>query len=171
MNTVKVHLLNGSVLDDVNIRLNQWLTDFELPCFAQIRRNILVNLKHVSGFRPDTGRTDAHLLLFKDNPDELPIGANYFAEFKAAKKRLEMAANGALDQKLEAYVAIQKAYAEAISNYQGAWVPQIVTGNGGNSAAGSGAQQMIDLLSIKTAKDLGIDMSIAGADKTVTKKP
>jgi hypothetical protein len=86
----------------------------------------------------------------------------------AEKKRLEMEANGALDQKLEAYVAIQKAYAEAIGAYQGAWVPQIVTSTAG-SVAGSGAQQMIDLLSVKAAKDLGLDMAIAGAAKTAGK--
>lgn len=83
----------------------------------------------------------------------------------AEKKRLEMEANGALDQKLEAYVSIQKAYAEAIGNYKGAWVPQIVTGGVGSQAA-SGAQQMIDLLSVKAAKDLGIDMSIQGKAQT-----
>lgn len=87
----------------------------------------------------------------------------------AEKKRLEMEANGALDQKLDAYVAIQKAYADAIGNYQGAWVPQIVTGTAG-SVAGSGAQQLIDLLSVKTAKDLGLDMAIEGMAKTGSKK-
>lgn len=83
----------------------------------------------------------------------------------AEKKRLEMEANGALDQKLEAYVAVQKAYADAIGQYQGAWVPQIVTGGAGGQAA-SGAQQLIDLLSVKTARDLGLDMSIVGVAKT-----
>lgn len=86
----------------------------------------------------------------------------------AEKKRLEMAANGALDQKLEAYVKIQGYYAEAMGKYTGAWVPQIVTGSSAGQA-GSGAQQMIDLLSIKAAKDLGISMTIEGADKTVNK--
>lgn len=46
-------------------------------------------------------------------------------------------------------------------------MPQFVTGGG--AAAGSGAQQMIDLLSIKAAKDLGIDMSIQGAANTAKK--
>ncbi len=87
----------------------------------------------------------------------------------AEKKRLEMEANGALDQKLEAYVTIQKAYADAIGAYQGAWVPQIVTGATGSNA-GSGSQQLIDLLSVKTARDLGLDMSIAGAAQTAGKK-
>ena len=88
----------------------------------------------------------------------------------AEKKRLEMQANGALDQKLEAYVSIQKAYAEAIGTYKGNWVPQIVTGGSAGGLAGSGAQQMIDLLSIKAAKDLGINMAIEGTAQTSGKQ-
>ena len=68
------------------------------------------------------------------------------------------------------YVSIQKAYAEAIGAYKGAWVPQICTSGGAGSAAGSGAQQMIDLLSVKAAKDLGINMSIEGAAQTTGKQ-
>lgn len=78
----------------------------------------------------------------------------------AERKRLEMQANGALDQKLAAYVEIQKAYAQAISDYKGNWVPQVVTGGNGQSVAGSGANQLIDLLGVKAAKDLAIDLSI-----------
>ncbi|MCX7088202.1 MAG: hypothetical protein NTV00_09140 [Methylococcales bacterium] len=44
-------------------------------------------------------------------------------------------------------------------------MPQIVTGTAGSNA-GSGAQQLIDLLSVKTARDLGLDMSVAGVAKT-----
>lgn len=88
---------------------------------------------------------------------------------EAEKKQLVMNADGALDQKLAAYVEIQQAYAAAIQNYKGDWVPHIVTGAAGSAAAGSGAQQMIDLLSIKAARDLGIDMSIQGAANTAKK--
>jgi regulator of protease activity HflC (stomatin/prohibitin superfamily) len=77
----------------------------------------------------------------------------------AEKQRLVMAANGALDAKLEAYVKIQQAYATAISDYKGNWVPQIITG-GGNTGAGSGATQMLETLQLKALKDLGLDMTI-----------
>lgn len=77
----------------------------------------------------------------------------------AERKKLEMSANGALDAKLEAYVQIQKAYADAIATYKGAWVPAYVSGNG-NSTAGSGAAQLIDMLSAKTAKELAIDLTV-----------
>lgn len=86
-------------------------------------------------------------------------------EGNAKKKQLEMEANGALDAKLDAYVKIQGYYAEAIKGYTGAWVPQIVTG-GSNAQAGSGATQMMEMLSLKAAKDLGIDMKVQGTDKT-----
>ena len=86
-------------------------------------------------------------------------------EGEAQKKQLIMNADGALDKKLDAYVEIQKAYASAIENYKGNWVPSYVAG-GTSLPAGSGAQQMIDLLSIKAAKDLGLDMGITGAGNT-----
>lgn len=78
----------------------------------------------------------------------------------AERKRLEMAANGALDAKLDAYVQIQKAYAEAISSYKGAWVPTYVSGGSGNAVAGSGASQLIEMLSAKTAKELTLDLTV-----------
>ncbi|TAN51848.1 MAG: hypothetical protein EPN21_05565 [Methylococcaceae bacterium] len=88
---------------------------------------------------------------------------------EAEKKQLVMNADGALDQKLAAYIEIQKAYAAAIENYKGNWVPQIVSGGANGAVAGSGAQQMIDLLSIKAARDLGLDMAIQGAANTAKK--
>jgi hypothetical protein len=84
----------------------------------------------------------------------------------ATKKKLIMDADGALNSKLDAYVKIQEAYADAISKYTGAWVPTYISGGTGNTVSGSGAQQLIDMLSIKTARDLGLDMSVQGQDKT-----
>lgn len=82
-------------------------------------------------------------------------------EGDAGKQRLVMQANGALEQKLAALVEINKAYADAIQNYKGNWVPGVVMGGSSEkSIAGSGAQEMIQLLTIKAAKDLGLDMSV-----------
>jgi len=81
-------------------------------------------------------------------------------EGEAARKRLVMEADGALDQKVGALILIHRAYADAIGKYQGNWVPSVVMGQGGNSSSGSGAQAMIDMLSAKTAKDLGVDMAV-----------
>lgn len=72
-------------------------------------------------------------------------------------KRLVMQADGALDKKLEAWVKVNQLYAENFAKYQGAWVPSIVQGD---SKSSNGAQQMIDLLSAKTAKDLSLDMTV-----------
>jgi hypothetical protein len=44
---------------------------------------------------------------------------------------------------------------------QGNWVPSVVMGGGhGTQTAGSGAQELLDLLTVKTARELGFDMSI-----------
>ncbi len=80
-------------------------------------------------------------------------------EGEAARKRAVMEADGQLDKKLEAYVSVNKAYADSISKYQGAWVPSVVMGQREGSG-GNGAQAMIDMLSAKTAKELGMDMSV-----------
>lgn len=80
-------------------------------------------------------------------------------EGNATKMRLEMQANGALEQKLAAYVTVNAAYATAMSNYKGAWVPTTVMG-GGTGGSVNGAQSLIELLSVKTARDLSLDMSV-----------
>jgi hypothetical protein len=53
-----------------------------------------------------------------------------------------------------------------MAKYQGNWVPQIMTGTSGQSV--NAATQMMELLSIKAAKDLGLDMTIPGKDKTIS---
>ena len=86
-------------------------------------------------------------------------------EGEGEKKRLAMMADGALEQKLRAYIIVNEKYADAISKYQGKWVPELVMGaTNGAAHAGSGAMDMINLLSVKTAKDLALDMGF------VTKK-
>ena len=85
-------------------------------------------------------------------------------EGEAERKRLVMNADGALDKKLEAIVTINKNYAEAIGNYKGDWVPKVVMGNAGS--AGNGGTQLVDLLTAKTARDLGVDFGVVGSTKT-----
>lgn len=84
------------------------------------------------------------------------------ADGEAEYKRRIMVADGALAQKLAAYVQVQSAYATAISNYKGNWVPTTVMG-GENGNSANGAQTLIDLLSAKTAKDLSLDLSVTNA--------
>jgi regulator of protease activity HflC (stomatin/prohibitin superfamily) len=86
-------------------------------------------------------------------------------EGEARRKELAMQAEGALEQKLKAYIEVNKVYADAISKYTGAWVPTIVMGSGASGKSGSGAQDLIDLLMVKTAKDLSLDLSVPGTTK------
>ena len=79
---------------------------------------------------------------------------------EAEKKRLIMAADGALDKKLNAWVDVNKRYAEAIEKYTGNWVPQVNMGGNGLTNSGGGSQDLINLLMAKTAKDLAVDVSI-----------
>ena len=79
-------------------------------------------------------------------------------EGDAQAKSLRMNADGALDAKLEAYVTVSKAYATAMGEYQGAWVPSVVMGN--SAQGGNGAAALVEMLTAKTARELGIDMSV-----------
>ena len=82
-----------------------------------------------------------------------------------------MEADGALEKKLQAYIEVSKLYASAIKDYKGNWVPGVVMGGGnGTHAAGSGVQDLIDLLTIKTARDLGLDLSIRNLTSRVDTK-
>lgn len=83
-------------------------------------------------------------------------------EGEAAARQLVMKADGALDKKLATYEKVSEMYATAIQNYKGNWVPGIVMGGStsGNAASGSGAEQLIQLLNVKTAKDLALDLSV-----------
>lgn len=82
-------------------------------------------------------------------------------EGEAARKRLVMEADGQLDKKLDAVVKINAMYAQAIKEAQpGAWSPQVVMGNSGQGNGGSNASALVDLLTAKTSRELGVDLSV-----------
>ena len=90
-------------------------------------------------------------------------------EGESQRKRLVMQADGALAPKLEALIEINKNYADAIKGYSGNWVPLYVTGGDAmTKAAGSGALQLVDLLTAKTAKELAVDLSNTGKKATAS---
>lgn len=96
-------------------------------------------------------------------------------EGEAEKRRLVMSADGALDPKLKTWLESQKVWADAFKNYGGQLVPNVVMGNGPGSStnAGQTATQLVELLTVKTAKDLGLDMSMPrgrAASQTQEKK-
>lgn len=82
-------------------------------------------------------------------------------EGEASHKRAVMEADGQLDKKLDALVKVNAMYAQAIQNAQpGAWSPSVVMGGAGGSNAGDRATSLVDLLTAKTAKDLGVDLGV-----------
>lgn len=80
----------------------------------------------------------------------------------AERKRLVMAADGALDPKLKAYIDVNKVWADAFSKFQGNMVPTTVMGASGSQTAAGNAQALVDLLTAKTAKDLALDRTVTG---------
>lgn len=89
-------------------------------------------------------------------------------EGQAEARKLVMAADGALDKKLAAIVEINKNYAEAIKGTR--LTPEIVMGGGASGAAGGSAVSLIDLLMVKTAKDLATDLNVRGSGATAAPK-
>lgn len=79
-------------------------------------------------------------------------------EGEAAKKKLVMQANGALEQKLAAYIQVQQYWADAFSKYTGNIVPQVQTGSNGN-AASNGFQMMMEMMSAQAARNLSLDLN------------
>lgn len=100
--------------------------------------------------------------LRKETADNEKQAAILRGEGEARARELVMSADGALKQKLDAWLEAQKAYASAIGSYKGAWVPSVVMGasNGSNTNAAGGAQQLIDMLTAKTARDLGLSLDV-----------
>ncbi len=82
-----------------------------------------------------------------------------FGQGIAEKKKLIMSADGALTKKLEAYIKVNEMYASAIKDYKGNWVPNIIMGGNGKGSA-NGANDLINLLKVKTAKDLSLDLKV-----------
>lgn len=78
-------------------------------------------------------------------------------EGEAEKKKLIMQANGALEQKLEAYVKVQGYWADAFKNYQGNLMPQFISGNG--PVPINAANQFMEMMMIRSAKDLGLNLN------------
>lgn len=79
-------------------------------------------------------------------------------EGEAAKKRAIMQADGALKDKLDAWVKSQQFWAQAFANYKGNVVPYYVASpNSGGYT--NGATQFMEIMGMKAARDLNLDMS------------
>lgn len=78
-------------------------------------------------------------------------------EGESQRKKLVMAADGALEKKIEAAIAINKLWADAYAKRQ---VPTVTMGDTGGNNQDSQANAFMQLLTVKTAKDLALDMSL-----------
>lgn len=79
-------------------------------------------------------------------------------EGDGAYKRLVIEADGALAQKLQTYEAVMARFAAAIEKQK--WVPEVQMGGGAGADGGSNAMTLIEMMSVKAAKDLALDMSV-----------
>lgn len=86
----------------------------------------------------------------------------------AERKRLVMNADGALEQKLAAYVSVSQFYANAIAQHQGSWVPSVVMSGPQVGSQTNGAQQLMEMFSVKAARDLALDMSLPASQQSRT---
>lgn len=77
------------------------------------------------------------------------------AEAEANKRRKLMEADNALEKRLDAFVDISRAYANALKDKQ--LVPGVVISNNGNNQ--SNATDLISLLTAKAAADLGVKVT------------
>lgn len=81
------------------------------------------------------------------------------ADAEAYKKRVVMQANGALEQKLQAAVEINKVWATAAQN---APVPSVMMGGAGSGDMGRQTDigQLMSIMAAKAAKDLQLDLTV-----------
>lgn len=78
------------------------------------------------------------------------------ARGESEARELILKADGALDKKLAAWVEVQKSYAAEIGKQR--WVPDVQFG--GDAKGGNAATSLMELLSVKAARDLQLDMEI-----------
>lgn len=77
---------------------------------------------------------------------------------EAERKKLVMAADGALKQKLDAYTTVMAKFATEFGKQK--WVPEFSMNGTGGAENGSAAIDLINLLTAKTAKDLNLNLNI-----------
>ena len=79
------------------------------------------------------------------------------AQGESEAMRLKTVANNNFDKKAELWLEAQKVWADAFAKHQGALVPTTVFGGSG-SGGGNAATTFMDLMSMKAAKDLNVEI-------------
>lgn len=77
------------------------------------------------------------------------------ADANAYEKQRDIQANGALEQKLDAYITVQKYWADAFKGYVGNIVPLYQSGG---VSSQNGAVNFMEILGAKAARDLTLDL-------------
>lgn len=78
------------------------------------------------------------------------------ADAEAYEKRTSIQANNGLEQKIAAYIEVQKAWADGFSKYTGNIVPTIQSGT---QQGANGAMSFMEIIGAKAAKDLALDLN------------
>lgn len=84
-------------------------------------------------------------------------------EGDSERRKLILSADGALDQKLQAYIQVQTIWAQSFAQFRGNMVPNVQMGGGTSGTAVGNAQSLVDLLMAKTARDLSLDTATVGS--------
>lgn len=82
------------------------------------------------------------------------------AQGDAEARRLAVAADNALDRRLQAMERINQTWAQAFAGYQGAMVPTVsLGGNGANGTAMSGMEGLMTMMMAQMAQQLGVNLN------------
>ncbi|NOU20181.1 MAG: response regulator transcription factor [Methyloglobulus sp.] len=84
VNTVRVHLAQGDILDGVNATLATWETQLNLHGFLKIGKSSIVNLKHVRSLKSPQAGSEIYKLSFKNCTEELSVGLDYVGKLLKA---------------------------------------------------------------------------------------
>lgn len=98
--------------------------------------------------------------------EQFKIAETLRGEGEAARRKAVMAADGALEKKLAAWVQVNQFYADAIKNHPGDWVPKVQMGGGTGLGGGGNAAELINLFTAKTARDLSLSLNLPGEQET-----
>ncbi|NOU22410.1 MAG: response regulator transcription factor [Methyloglobulus sp.] len=86
VNTVRVHLAQGIVLDGINATLATWETQLCQHGFLKIGKSSIVNLKLVRSLISPPAGSEVYKLSFKCGIDELSVGLDYLDKLHKAMK-------------------------------------------------------------------------------------
>lgn len=77
VNTVRVHLVQGVVMDGIQGTLAAWESQLCRHGFLKIGKSSIVNLSHVRSLKSPQPGSEVYKLSFKDCKDELAVGPDY----------------------------------------------------------------------------------------------